>query len=704
MHRLNVSLTPTVFYELVHTVEFDRFPRVSGQHGNRMEAVLVRSTSGSNIDHVPLVRSTTTRWTPACEFTLFHELLAERVGQKVTEYLSSAIPLFNNALMEIHDKDSRKIGYHSDMGLDLFSEPNENCAGSDSWVAMVSIYSEPSTANRRVLHVKNKRTGYDTRYVLDHGSVVFFPAKANSEYSHAIEMEKTPNSSGEYENDGCWMRITFRTSRTFLTFPPDGPPRLLSSSGETALRLATKAEKDEMFRLRQHENDTAGMVWPRDISYTTSPGDLKKPTTAEKRKAQRVRSLKKISTLRMDSHVLVLFNERRYFDSKFLEDNFAGETVVRGKYAACEFSPTKLGYLAGDIGGMIIMESDVDYVRVIKELSYNYDESLFKTVTLGQVPISVEGVGIMFRGLFDDGKNRFQQIENEHRFQHLTESTKPGTALRTGLYITDVQKKDDSFNFKLLRCSTNLAGPTEGLRETDREILSRANEIASQHIHPTVEFNHVLAQIYHNRSDRQKAKISDHSDKTKDMPENAAMAFCTFYEPKENWHKDIEPSKQDPFDWCYRGCHSALTTLVFTLKGGSGMKNMTGKFTVTLYPDSVFLIPIETNRYYRHRIQPSALSKEFLPTRMGYVVRCSKTDAVFRAKDHPEREERFRHGDTFVIGPDGGEHLLTVPTPEEKQQITDMYRQENVSVEKMSYGFITCSLNDGDRTMPVPSA
>ena len=56
-----------------------------------------------------------------------------------------------------------------------------------------------------------------------------------------------------------------------------------------------------------------------------------------------------------------------------------------------------------------------------------------------------------------------------------------------------------------------------------------------------VKFNHVLAQIYENKiiekdnkKLERKAKIKEHSDKTKDMHRNALIAFCTFYKDCSN--------------------------------------------------------------------------------------------------------------------------------------------------------------------------
>lgn len=85
-----------------------------------------------------------------------------------------------------------------------------------------------------------------------------------------------------------------------------------------------------------------------------------------------------------------------------------------------------------------------------------------------------------------------------------------------------------------MRCSTNLDGPTENFRQTDIEIVNAVNGVRAKFFEDSASLNHVLAQTYHNvKNDEgksKKAKISRHSDKTKDMPDNGLLAFCTFYQ------------------------------------------------------------------------------------------------------------------------------------------------------------------------------
>jgi hypothetical protein len=119
-------------------------------------------------------------------------------------------------------------------------------------------------------------------------------------------------------------------------------------------------------------------------------------------------------------------------------------------------------------------------------------------VDLGRVPLRVHGVGVYYRRFFDPAGEHFQRISSEHTFQSLTESTKPGKAHRSGIYLTPVEPVGDALHFRLLRCSTNLSGPTENFRATDRHIVDALNQEAALVFDGAAPLNHVLAQIYHN--------------------------------------------------------------------------------------------------------------------------------------------------------------------------------------------------------------
>ncbi|MEU9047853.1 MULTISPECIES: hypothetical protein [unclassified Kitasatospora] len=355
----------------------------------------------------------------------------------------------------------------------------------------------------------------------------------------------------------------------------------------------------------------------------------------------------------------------------------------------------KTVYLCGDISGISGRRlRAAARVFVIRELSHGYREGLdepWTFVDLGRVPVRVHGVGVYYRRFFGLGADHFGRIRAEHAFQSLTESTKPGTAHRSGIYLTPVTRNGDELHFRLLRCSTNLSGPTEGFRPTDAHIVEALNREAAAVFRGQAPLNHVLAQIYHNtlataERKQSKAKISAHADKTKDMPDNGIMAFCTFYDGLDK----LQPLAEDVFDHGVKGA-SGLTKLHFRLKepteGRDGVA-LPPQFTLTLYPGSVFFMPLSTNRLYTHEIRPSALDAELLPTRLGYVVRCSSAEAVHK-NGHTFLKVA---GDLVQLGP---------PTPAGMDELRRLYAEENRTSSFIDYGDeFLFSMNTGDYVAP----
>jgi len=311
-------------------------------------------------------------------------------------------------------------------------------------------------------------------------------------------------------------------------------------------------------------------------------------------------------------------------------------------------------------------------------------------VDLGKVPIRVAGVGVLYRRFFDAGDDHFQRICADHTFQSLTESVKPSKAHRTGIYLTPVTRDGDALRFHLLRCSTNLSGPTENFCANDRRIVDALNREAAGMFRDHAPLNHVLAQLYPNTPashghKQTKAKISAHADKTKDMPVNGIMAFCTFYDGLAK----LAPLASDPFDYGYKD-KTGLTKLSFRLKESARARApaLPPEFTVTLYPGSVFFMPLSTNRLYTHELQSSMLNAELLPTRLGYVVRCSKTEAI------------HERGTTFL---DIAGHRVAMepPTPEGTLALRELYAAENRTDAVIDYGDrFRFSMNEGDYKAP----
>ncbi|MEW1632814.1 hypothetical protein AB0469_01945 [Streptomyces sp. NPDC093801] len=355
----------------------------------------------------------------------------------------------------------------------------------------------------------------------------------------------------------------------------------------------------------------------------------------------------------------------------------------------------KTVYLCGDASGIDSRRlGAAARVFVVREPSHGGRGDAghpWTPVGPGRVPVRVHGAGVYYRRFFEPGDDHFGRIRAEHVFQSLTESTKPGTAHRSGIYLTPVRRDGDALHFRLLRCSTNLSGPTEGFRPTDTHIVGALNREAAAVFRDQAPLNHVLAQIYHNtrataERRQSKARISAHADKTKDMPANGIMAFCTFYDRLDG----LRPLADDAFDHGVEGV-SGLTRLHFRLKepaAEGGAAALPPKFTVTLYPGSVFFVPLSTNRLYTHEIRPSALDAGLLPTRLGYVVRCSSTEAV------------HQDGHTFLKTA-GDPVRLEPPTPAGMDDLRRLYAEENRTSSSVDYGGkFLFSMNSGDYVAP----
>lgn len=361
-----------------------------------------------------------------------------------------------------------------------------------------------------------------------------------------------------------------------------------------------------------------------------------------------------------------------------LKRQFCG-VVVETQEELQSLSSDIILYLCGRIDLITTQLSHFKRYYIIEELSQGYTD-INHLLPLGCVPLNIHNQGVFFPQAFDLSTDYFHQLAQAHHFQTLTESNKPGTALRKGIYLSEVITKENELYYHLLRCSSNLGGPTDNFRTIDNMIITRVTELCSPLFHQPAAFNHVLAQIYYN--DEKKARIKAHSDKTKDMPAHALIAFVTFYD------RPCSPSKSDRFDWSYRTT-SVLTTLHFKLKPCvSDTQNLMKEFTVKLYPGSVFVIPLSTNRLYTHEIKPSVLPSEKIPVRLGYVVRCSNTQA------------KFVDGKCFIVD-ESGEHLLEPCAHEQEQALRDLYYLENTSAEVVHYPPTYFSMNNGDYLMPL---
>jgi hypothetical protein len=327
-------------------------------------------------------------------------------------------------------------------------------------------------------------------------------------------------------------------------------------------------------------------------------------------------------------------------------------------------------------------------------------------VSAGDIALNRHDVGIHIRDCSELHESScFEAVSREHKFQHLTESNKPGVAYRTGAYITPVEvDANGASRFHLLRCSSNFEGPTNQVQPTDRMILKTVTELSAQHFRRPGPFNHVLAQIYHNAAvngREKKAGIKRHSDKSKDMHKDGLMAFCTFYEGYDaatgtfpKLPDVVRGRSDDAFDMHRRGV-SVLTRLRFRRK--DPVDAGVNEFDVVLYPNSVFLMSLDMNRLWTHEIVPSVLQIQYLPIRMGYVVRCASTEAVH----DPQKNE------TFVVNNESKELVhLREPNAEERTWIKALYAEENLTSKCVDYGAgpIPFTLNRGDLLAPILDA
>ncbi|MBV1919708.1 MAG: alpha-ketoglutarate-dependent dioxygenase AlkB [Pseudomonadales bacterium] len=377
-------------------------------------------------------------------------------------------------------------------------------------------------------------------------------------------------------------------------------------------------------------------------------------------------------------------------------DEFCGTTIFFDENSPQPLPDfdNKTVYLCGDISIAVTLDLNIaDRVFIVGELSQGYinEDVSWPIVSLGQVPVLIQNVGVYYRRYFDPKLDLFNRVSEEHVFQALTESNKPSKAYRTGIYLTPVERDKEGLHFRLLRCSTNLAGPSETFRATDRHIVDALNQEAAYVFENQAPLNHVLAQIYRNipatdERKQAKAKIGSHADKTKDMPSNGVMAFCTFYDELEK----LQPLPGDPFDYGYK-VTSGLTKLRFRLKDPgkqTAESKLPEEFTITLYPDSAFFMPLSTNRLYTHEIKPSTLDADKIPTRLGYVVRCSNTEAL------------HKEGHTF-LKQDGKLVELEQATPEGVAELRKLYAKENKTEEFIDYGGkFLFSMNGGDYLVP----
>ncbi len=363
--------------------------------------------------------------------------------------------------------------------------------------------------------------------------------------------------------------------------------------------------------------------------------------------------------------------------------------------------------------------SHVHNINVIREsITTGEEEKLVQlyvglarvlSVCIYELPILIHDAGVFWRMAFPSRIDYFQNINVEHKAQELTLHSNPNMAHRTGFYATEVKKinetdeDDDAVSFRLLRCSSNFTGSTNNFQTTDKFIFERANRATHTVFPRHASLNHVLAQIYHNTKDT-KAKIAQHSDKTKDMNKaqlNADMtvkegggliAFATFYQLP--FPSTLKQNPNDPLDLVYKHTKvspdmpGAFTKLHFMRKKDAN-PNLVPSFDIPLYNNSMFVIDLETNRNYTHEIVPSILPSETIPVRCGYVMRCSDVQGI------------HKNGQTYYEFSKGNFKQLEALTTQKARDLKEIYSKENTSADVVTYPDVNFSFNAGDYKRPL---
>ena len=252
-YKITLSLESNLFHKLFNSIHFENVAK--GRIGNHLVDV--------GDDGIPIVRTTTQYTIPAHNFSSIHHMLVTCINSTIQNDSLDDLPLihFNNALIEVYDRNYTKMNYHSDQCLDL---------DAHSYIGLFSCYERPdelSVLSLRKLKVKDKITQEEFEISLTHNSVILFSLSANEKFLHKIVLESVANLK-PLELDNRWLGITFRNSKTFIQFKDNLP---YFSNGEL-LELAGDDQKAEFFKIRSQENNNMNFNYPK-ITYTLSVGD-----------------------------------------------------------------------------------------------------------------------------------------------------------------------------------------------------------------------------------------------------------------------------------------------------------------------------------------------------------------------------------------------------------------------------------------------
>lgn len=253
-YQFSLSLENTQFASLSKSAVFEDVGK--GRKGNHLVKM---SDKG-----IPLVRTTTKYTIPAHDFSSIHNTITEQIESIVKEIPFSEVS-FNNALIEIYNKEYTKMKYHSDQCLDI--EPS-------SFIALFSCYEQPEEISKHVLRklkVRDKVANKEFEFLLENNSVVFFSVENNSKFQHKIVLEPVSGKK-EIVPDNRWLGITFRTSKTFIHFKNDVP----YFSDGTLLELANEEQRRNFYITRGEENKSMDFKYPT-MHFSLSESDLMLP-------------------------------------------------------------------------------------------------------------------------------------------------------------------------------------------------------------------------------------------------------------------------------------------------------------------------------------------------------------------------------------------------------------------------------------------
>ena len=260
--KFNLDFPINLFEQLSESISFEDI------NNGRKGAILVDCKENNLI---PLVRTTTVYHKPSQKFLPVHYHIIDNIKKSIGyDNLE-----FNNALIEIYNSKYCNMGYHSDQSQDLSKE---------SYICIFSCYNDPTTKELRKLKVKNKITNKCFDIILDHNSIVIFSIDTNQKHLHKIVLENSfclnktnlantlPNRQVLEQNtsNNLWLGITFRQSKTFMTFINELPYFTLTNK---ILALANTNQRKEFFKCRSLENSSTEYTYP-EMNYTISIGDI----------------------------------------------------------------------------------------------------------------------------------------------------------------------------------------------------------------------------------------------------------------------------------------------------------------------------------------------------------------------------------------------------------------------------------------------